>query len=813
MGFCVFGNGCHGGAGLPGLRRLLLSASVAVVAMGVAMGAAGPGFAQEAISYAIPAGPLDNAIARFGAASGLQVLYTSAVTAGLQSPGVSGTLPPEEALAQLLAGSGLSYRFNGPNSVTLIGADAQAGAADAPAEGGTVLDTIVVTGGKLAVDQQRNPVSTSVMTGEQIARDRVTDIRSAVSMMPNVGSSPSNNNNNGITIRGINSEGLGEVSGNQAPLASLVIDGAVQSFEGMRKGIRGTWDVEQLEVLRGPQLAYGRNAMVGAVIVETKDPTPYYEGALKLGLGSGPSNEQAFMLSGPITDELSFRIAGERMFEEKGITYVHPGGQPADDPYDYDTLQEGEYWNVRGKLRWEPSALPGSYLQYTFSRAHDNPAHTAASGPDYFARRFVFGSGVNTADGIEVRINDVASHVLEGTYEFENGWKLQSTTAFTDTRTQFDAPHPSARRDETRHDADLTQDTRLTFGDEESTFSGMVGVFLGRFDNDRDSLATRDLVFAPGFPPFTITIQDLESRLERRNLGVYSELNWRATDRLTVFGGLRYEYEKHDYHFHDRSTGVTFDGDTDFSKLLPKIGVKYQFTDDLMLALSATQGYRAGFVERSTMTNEIRRVAPESLWAYEAAVRSEWLDGRLRVNGNLFYYDWTDMQLFMPSGGAPGMGDTINANEAEAYGAELTVAIQPVDTLDVQASIGWLHTKITKIGDPLRAEIVGNRFPEAPEWTAAIGVNWRFAENWFVGGDIRYKDNFYGTGQLYNGDAYRIPAHTVANLRLGYETDNWKLTGEIRNLFDKKYLTGAGLFNDFYLGDRRTALLTLEARF
>lgn len=810
MGFCVFGNGRRGGAGLPGLRRLLLSASVALVAMG----AAGPVLAQEATSYAIPAGPLDSALARFGATSGLQVLYSSAVTAGLRSPGVSGTLPAEEALAQLLAGSGLSYRFNGPNSVTLIGADVQAEAADAPAEGGTVLDTIVVTGGKLAVDQQRNPVSTSVMTGEQIARDRVTDIRSAVATMPNVGSSPSSNNNNGITIRGINSEGLGEVSGNQAPLASLVIDGAVQSFEGMRKGIRGSWDVEQLEVLRGPQLAYGRNAMVGAVIVETKDPTPYYEGAAKLGLGSGPSNEQAFMLSGPITDELSFRIAGERMFEEKGITYVHPGGQPADDTYDYNTLQEGEYWNVRGKLRWEPSALPGAHLQYTFSRAHDNPAHTAASGPDYFSRRFVFGSGVNTADGIEVRINDVASHVLEGAYEFENGWKLQSTTAFTDTRTQFDAPHPSRFRDETREDRDFTQDTRLVFGDEESTVSGMAGVFYGRFRNHRDSVVGAQFSLIPGLPPQRFVFQDLESTLDRHNIALYSEANWRATDRLTVFGGLRYEYEKHDYYFNDRNQFApsTFEGDTDFSRVLPKIGVKYQFTDDLMLALSATQGYRAGFVER-TSTNTLRRVAPESMWAYEAALRSEWLDGRLRVNANLFYYDWEDMQLFMATGTIPGQGDTMNATEAEAYGAELTVAVQPVDTLELVASVGWLQTRISRVADSRFANMVGNRFPEAPEWTASIGANWRFAENWFVGGDVRYKGDFYGTGQIWNNDYYRIPAHTVANLRLGYETDNWKLTGEIRNLFDKKYLTGAGLFNDFYLGDRRTALLTLEARF
>lgn len=809
MGFCAFGNGGLGGGRPRRLRRLLLSASTALA---IAGGAPVAGFAQETISYSIPAGSLDTALVRFGAASGVQVLYTSSITAGLQSPGVSGSLPPEEALAQLLAGSGLSYQFNGPTSVTLIGSDVQAGAAAAPADGSTVLDTIVVTGGKLAVDQQRNPVSTSVMTGEQITRDRITDIRSAIAMMPNVGSSPSNNNNNGITIRGINSEGLGEVSGNQAPLASLVIDGAVQSFEGMRKGIRGTWDVEQIEVLRGPQLAYGRNAMVGAVIVDTNDPTPYFEGAAKLGIGSGPSNEQAFMLSGPITDELSFRIAGERLFEEKGITYVHPGGQPADDPYDYNTLQQGEYWNVRGKLRWEPSALPGSYMQYTFTRAHDDPAHSAASGPDYFSRRFVFGSGVNTADGIEVRVNDVASHVLEGGYEFENGWRLQSTTAFTDTKTQFDAPHPSARRDEIRNDQDFTQDTRLSFGDEESTFSGMIGAFYGNFNNDRDSVVSRQFVIFPGIPPINITLQDLESTLKRKNIALYSELNWRATDRLTVFGGLRYEHEQHDYYFHDRAMGATFEGDTDFSKVLPKIGVKYQFTDDLMLALSATQGYRAGFVER-TSTNGIRRVAPESMWAYEAALRSEWLDGRLRVNGNLFYYDWEDMQLFMPTGTFPGQGDTMNATEAEAYGAELTVTAQPVDTLELVASVGWLQTRITKVADPTWAHTAGNRFPEAPEWTASIGANWRFAENWFVGGDIRYKGDFYGTGQIWNNEHYLIPSHTIANLRIGYETDNWRLTGEIRNLFDKEYLTGAGLFNDFYLGDRRTALLTLEARF
>lgn len=75
--------------------------------------------AQETVKYSIPAGPLDNALTRFGAASGVQVLYSSSITRGIRSPGVSGDLSSAAAAGRLLAGTGLTYQFTGPRSIVI----------------------------------------------------------------------------------------------------------------------------------------------------------------------------------------------------------------------------------------------------------------------------------------------------------------------------------------------------------------------------------------------------------------------------------------------------------------------------------------------------------------------------------------------------------------------------------------------------------------------------------------------------------------------------------------------------------------------
>jgi outer membrane receptor protein involved in Fe transport len=116
----------------------------------------------------------------------------------------------------------------------------------------------------------------------------------------------------GIVLRGINSEGVGGPSG--SPLATTYVDGVPQTQQGARRGVNGTWDLQQVEVWRGPQSTIvGRNALAGAIQVKSNDPTMKWETAARLGLGNDTFNNQAVMVSGPIVDDrLAFRFAAEQ---------------------------------------------------------------------------------------------------------------------------------------------------------------------------------------------------------------------------------------------------------------------------------------------------------------------------------------------------------------------------------------------------------------------------------------------------------------------------------------------------------------------
>lgn len=135
------------------------------------------------------------------------------------------------------------------------------------------LAPIIVSGEKAERAYIDTYTSVGVATGQDIEDYNVESLPNVFNRMANVRWNAANGGNNGFTIRGVNSEGMVSPE-NNTPVASVIIDGATQSVESARRGSRGTWDIKQVEVLRGPQsLLQGRAAMAGAVIVETNDPT------------------------------------------------------------------------------------------------------------------------------------------------------------------------------------------------------------------------------------------------------------------------------------------------------------------------------------------------------------------------------------------------------------------------------------------------------------------------------------------------------------------------------------------------------------
>ncbi|MCW5626792.1 MAG: outer membrane beta-barrel protein, partial [Burkholderiales bacterium] len=226
---------------------------------------------------------------------------------------------------------------------------------------------------------------------------------------------------------------------------------------------------------------------------------------------------------------------------------------------------------------------------------------------------------------------------------------------------------------------------------------------------------------------------------------------------------------------------------------------------------TASTGYRGGFKEAG------REIKPEYLKSYELAYRSVEADGRVIFNANVFYYDWRDQQITVRPGNVL-IGLSANAGRSHAYGSELSLAWRPHRRIDLGASAGWLKTQIddfreSAVGIISDVNYAGKEFPEAPRWSGAIWAVVRFDAGFFASFDLTSRSRSFATSDLANNQSFMVPGYSVAALRVGYETSRYSAVFFVQNLFGRDYISGRDLAGTTYVGDLRTAGVTLTARF
>lgn len=783
-------------------RLVLLSGALLACTGTLPVLAQGAATAQSAPrAVAIPAGPLTPALNRLAAQTGLQLLFDAGLTRGKTTRGASGSLTPAQALDELLAGTGVSARFTGANQVVLSGSAVSAAAAGVPgqAEEGLVLDEITVQGEKISRDYFRTFTSIGVITEQDLRDFNLRDTTQAFNRLANVRSFPTGDGNNSFAVRGLNAEGVTQPS-RAAPIISVLIDGAPQNVEAMRRGSRGLWDVEQVEVLRGPQSTLqGRNALGGSVLIKTKDPTFTPEVIVDGSLGALSTKSGAFVVSAPLLeDQVAVRIAGQMARETKDITYTDPA---------VSKLREDEFDQIRAKLLIKPHAVPGLTALLNFSRTHDKPGWNAVTGPNFFARRFDPSVGY----AAEFRDTYVNRYGADISYEIAPGWTITSLSTLSDTDLSIRSPASSVlERADKREGRDFSQDLRLAFQPPGSGLSGVVGLYAGRYTTDVDSYLSTSALAPYGIA--TAVVQDLKANTATTQFAAYGDLRYTFLDRWTVLGGGRLLQDR----VAGRYTGEALDlAATEYNVgycmvmgcvpepaygrlderssvtnpvFLPKVGIAFDITEDQTVAATATRGYRSGFSEAVAGTTTLRTVSPEYLWSYEVAYRSKWLDDRLQLNANVFYYDYKNQQILTYNPDFPGQTITENTGKSHAYGAEIEARWRPIEELTLFSSLGLLKTRFDR-AQTAAGDLRGNEFPQAPAVTLAAGAVWRHRSGFFVGADASYTDGFYSAGDLANTPSRHIKSFTLVNAQVGYENAHGTVTLFARNLLDKQYLT------------------------
>lgn len=678
-----------------------------------------------------------------------------------------------------------------------------------------IADEILVFGTKIKRTFLDTPTSVGIVTADDIDDYALTNTFDSFNQLANVRRLNTNGGSDSFQIRGLSADGIADIA-NPATLISVIIDGATQNFEGLRRGARSTWDLEQVEVLRGPQSGlYGRAALGGAVVLKSKDPTYHYEGGARLSFGTVEALGASFAASGPlIEDQLALRISGDVQRESTDITIIDPLN---------DFFGEDDFRNLRGKLLFEPKAIPDLRVLLTANHSFDRTATPLVNAP--------FGDRILSTPGFasEGRQTTVTNYIADISYDLTDTLTLRSISAFIDTDAEiFGAPGSTVFfRDDLRDGKDFTQDLALEIDDSDGTgLSGVVGFFYGDFTQDIETDIQVDLgAFTTGTPNgIIIPFQTGTSSAETRSIAVYADLRYNFYGPFSLLAGLRYQHDRvrNANNTVDALTGPSiFDIEAEFDVFLPKAGLAFDIDDTQSIAATASRGYRQGFTENIVGTTLQNDVDPEFVWTYELAYRYQ--NNGITFGANAFFNDYTDQQVTIINQNFLPFNNTFNVGSSRSYGVEFEGRYDNGNGLSIFAALGLLKTEIETLRDPNLAnnicgasggDCAGNEFPEAPSVTAALGGIYRHDSGFYGTADLSYTGSYFSGNDINNTAAREIGSIFLVNAGVGYETENFQAQFYVKNLLGNNFVTDINsTLTGAAVGEGRTFGAELTVRF
>ncbi|MET0987564.1 MAG: TonB-dependent receptor [Steroidobacteraceae bacterium] len=680
-------------------------------------------------------------------------------------------------------------------SLMLLGTAHAHAAADKPTER---LEEVIVTATLRAQPLQSAPLSATVLTADTLHAVGQQHFQDVLSLTPNLNWAAGTSRPRYFQIRGIGERE--QYQGAPNPSVGFLIDDIDFSGLGMAATL---FDVQQIEVLRGPQgTRYGANALAGLIAVRTADPADAFTMSATGSVADYDTRSLGVMASAPVESLSSaWRVA---------VQQYRSDGFRDDDFLGRDDTNDRDELTARAKWRWQPSA--GTRVDTTFLHANldngydawsnDNSWHSEADKPGKDSQRVNGGSmKLVSSDWAPATVTAIATLAdFDNVNSFDGDWG----------NAQYWAPniydfYYRADRDIENRSLEL----RLSSPDPGSvdTLGWLVGVYGFRTRERLDELSVG--AFDIGIPEFAFTVDDrLQSRYRATNVALFGQLDGAWTEQWSWQLGVR--GEQRDAHYRDSALDHGADNgairDSERDRMWGGNGtISYHYTPELMLYGSVSRGYKAGGFNLGLAYDVQPRFQPEKLWSYELGAKGSAFDGKVVFDSAAFYMERRDVQI--RTGSQSDVNDpnsyifiTDNAAKGHNYGLESSVHWQVAPELELAASLGLLHTEVSGFLDD-----GGNAFParaqaHAPEYQAAISATYRHPTGWMARVDWSALDSFYFD---YDHNQ-RSQAYTLTHLKAGYEARSWSVYGWVRNAFDKNYAVRGFYFVNDPLGDTPT---------
>ena len=679
----------------------------------------------------------------------------------------------------------------------------------AATEGLLMLEEIVVTAQKRAQSIQEVPVAISAFDGRIMEDNGAVNLEdlsgiapnvqiSQMAIIPNVGS---------FTVRGIN---FTDPDPNADPKTGLSLDGV---FLTRNNGVLlDTFDLERVEVLRGPQgTLYGRNNLAGTINLISARPTAEAGGKVKATFGKyGQQIFRAVLNSGGLGEDgrlrtkLALSTRSYDGYSENAFTGAKLGAQDTDGGR-ATIAYEGDRFDLR---------LIGDYVKEDYtgpasSNVWNDPDGVGADGDEHKVNQDLDGFSDFETWGMTLEGNRELS---VGTLTLVAGYRELEYETFGD----FDGwagragrpqgfPLPPFSAFHIRRVADHDQRSlELRFADSHSDlFDYVLGFFYLKEEFEQANYQNL------GFPPLPIffPLEDpskapplLSIGQESQSVAFFGQTDINVTDQLALVLGGRFTLDEKEVGI-TRPDGFMEADDVDWDEFTWKAGLNYFVQDDFMLYANAATGYKGGgYNSRATTAANVGPYQPETLISYEVGMKGDFVDGRLRLNAAAFIGDYEDVQSAeRRPGNRPGQTDVItdNLGDVEISGVELESTFLLSERLTVQANLAYLDAKwknyFTSGRDYSYLDLKG-----VARWSGYLGVDYNVplgANRLKFHVDARYSDEFNvnGTTNAVNPMTRSHRDHFIAdevvllNANLTYEGQGgrYRISLYGKNLTDK----------------------------
>jgi outer membrane receptor protein involved in Fe transport len=726
-------------------------------------------------SFDIQDKPLKQALGDFTEFTEQQIVVQPDNIIQYNSPTVSAMYNAEQALSQLVNNSGL-LASSATSSAFVVQEDDLNFESESKGKESAV-EKIIVVGSKTGETRQEIATSVGYFGEEQIRDQVIYNVEDAFERTANA--SVGNSISGAYSVRGVNTDGIAGSLNRSNALASILINHVALGMSAGNYVKPTLFDATSVEILRGPQSTLqGPNALIGSVYINYNRPDFYgYEGSIRAETGQYDTQRLSFMQNVVLVeDTLAARLVAETRQSNGDVVNTTTGRD--------DVMSEDEN-TLRLALRWQPLGDEDLVFDLTYMHNKSETNATAfvvsPTGGDLFDREQPY----NIDDEFP---SDFDFLSLEASWQLNDHWILISDTGFNkfSLDQRFDGDLSAFEllvADGFINEELFSQEFRLNYQGE--SLSSLIGLFYsnGEYNNG----FTGKGVFPDGMGgtvPFNSVTESTEN-IEQ--YAVFGQLNWYLVDDWVVQLGARLNREERttdDYT--NNGFVVDLSASKSFNQFIPSLTIAYDLSESIRLGVSYSKGFQAGGISFAVFQGEAVPYDEESIDNYELFLRQQYFDGKLRLNVNVFYFDWSDQQVTTTlAGGVPIFDDiVVNTGESEVTGAEFEVEWQASSHLNLFVNFGITDTEFKQFMHN-GVDLAGMSFPQAPEFTANLGGLYQSDNGFFTSLTYSYTDKTYS--RIDSPQFTKIQNRSLLSGRFGYQQDDWRAYIWGNNLLDDEY--------------------------